>query len=91
MIKILLVADDPLLLSSLSQACRNHGYTIGTTTSDWKSLELARPQEYDLILLDTHLSQPNGIRVCHQLRAQGNQKPILLLISCHASKLHRMK
>lgn len=44
-----------------------------------QGLELARSQEWDLLILDIRLSGKNGLDICRELREQNNQAPIVVL------------
>ncbi len=77
--KILVVEDDNQTTSLLVTALTNQYYTVDIANDGqvaWQMLEL---YIYDLILLDVILPNLDGISICRQLRAQGNQIPILLL------------
>ncbi|HEY9667096.1 MAG TPA: response regulator [Coleofasciculaceae cyanobacterium] len=77
--KILLVEDDEFASSALSDALLAHHYTVDRAIDGKSGLELATAFDYDLILLDWLIPKLDGISLCHQLRSQGYQKPILLL------------
>lgn len=77
--KILLVEDDNITTQLLVTALTNQYYTVDVANDGqiaWQMLEL---YIYDLILLDVILPNLDGISICRQLRAQGNQIPILIL------------
>ena len=83
--KILLVEDDNRNTSVLVTALTNQYYTVDVAKDGqiaWQMLEL---YIYDLILLDVILPNLDGISICRQLRAQGNQIPILLLTGENAA------
>lgn len=77
--KILLVEDDRLIGTALSEALTAHQYMVDVVTDGQAGLELATSCEYDLILLDLLIPKLDGISLCRQLRSQGYEKPILLL------------
>lgn len=77
--KILLVEDDNITTQLLVTALTNQYYTVDVANDGqiaWQMLEL---YIYDLILLDVILPNLDGISICRQLRAQGNQIPILIV------------
>lgn len=78
-VKILLVEDNELASSALSEALIAHHYTIDVAIDGQTALNLATAFEYDLILLDWLIPELDGISLCRQLRSQGCKKPILLL------------
>ena len=77
--KILLIEDDQPTGSILTELLTTQHYTVNPATDGQAGLELAREFAYDLILLDVTLPKMDGLRVCRQLRAEGYQRPILLL------------
>ncbi|MBD2336635.1 response regulator [Calothrix sp. FACHB-156] len=77
--KILLIEDDLLLSQLLAEFLSANHYTIDLANNGQTGLALAMTAEYDLILLDWHIPQVDGISLCRQLRSLGYSKPILLL------------
>jgi DNA-binding response OmpR family regulator len=77
--KILLVEDDVLLSTALTELLTANGYTIDIASNGQTGLELAISAEYELILLDWLIPKLDGISLCRQLRSQGYRKSILLL------------
>ncbi|MGI0485539.1 response regulator [Pantanalinema rosaneae CENA516] len=77
--KILLVEDDPSTVEFLSAILMAHRYTVDVATDGQTGLELAILWSYDLILLDVELPKLDGVTLCHKLRSQGNNTPILIL------------
>lgn len=83
--KVLLVEDDPLTSTTLSEILLAHQYTVNTVTDGLTTLEMAETFLYDLILLDIGIPKLDGISVCKQLRSKGYQNPILLLTARDSS------
>lgn len=77
--KILLVEDDPSTVELLSAILMAHRYTVDVATDGQTGFDLATLWNYDLILLDVELPKLDGVTLCHQLRSQGNNTPILIL------------
>jgi diguanylate cyclase (GGDEF)-like protein len=78
--KILLIEDDESLADLVVEnLTRQKQYIIEWSSNGSEGLELAESYEYDIILLDVALPELDGIRVCQNLREQGNRTPILLL------------
>ncbi len=78
-IKILLVQSDTSLGTALKKVLQGDQWLIEIAMDEQAGLDLATRGEYDLILLDVEVPKLNGIRLCRQLRTQGNCKPILLV------------
>ncbi|MBD2438889.1 response regulator [Nostoc sp. FACHB-110] len=83
--KILLVEDDLPTATVLSEVLTAEYYTVELARDGQDGLALASLSSFDLILLDLLIPKLNGIELCRQLRAQGIQKPILLLTAKHQS------
>ena len=77
--KILLVEDDRQVAEILSEALREHNYTVEIATDGEEGLELAASFTYNLMILDLVLPKLDGIQVCQQLRGKGNRTLILML------------
>ena len=54
--KILIVEDEPDLLSSLARSLREEGYAVDTATNGEDGLFNARTIDYDAVVLDVMLS-----------------------------------
>jgi len=82
--KILVVDDEPDLLTTLQFRLQQEGYAVETADNGLAALDRARSQRPDLIVLDVMLPGENGYRVSHTLREEEEQAgrartPILLL------------
>jgi len=77
--KILIIEDEPnireLVLYNLSQ----NGYEALAADDGLQGLALARSERPDLILLDIMLPGKNGYDICRELRAEGNNTPVIML------------
>jgi DNA-binding NtrC family response regulator len=80
-IKILAVDDDPEGLFALEQLLLSKGYSVVTASSGTETLEKARGESPDLILLDVVMPEPNGYQVAKILKGDPELKyvPIVLL------------
>ncbi|MEM7368630.1 MAG: response regulator transcription factor [Bacteroidota bacterium] len=76
---VLLVEDDPSLHELLQQNLSFEGYEILSARNGQEALEVATSQSVDVMILDLMLPRISGIEVCKQLRATGNQVPIIML------------
>jgi DNA-binding response OmpR family regulator len=82
--KILVVDDEPDLLSTLEYRLQQEGYEVDTADNGLTALERAQADRHDLIILDVMLPGENGYRVAQTLRegevrAGRSRTPILLL------------
>lgn len=79
--KILIVDDDPHILSFLETNLANWGLQISTLEDSnhfWPTLEAVNP---DLLILDIEMPQPDGLVLCQQIRADGKWQhlPVIIL------------
>jgi two-component system response regulator MprA len=76
--KILLVDDDPAVLSSLRRALAVDGHEVLTADEGETAIEQARSHDPDLIVLDVMLPGIDGFTVCERVRSFSSV-PILML------------
>lgn len=76
--RVLLVDDDPAVLSSLRRAMELDGYEVLVAVDGDTALDIAQSQLPDLIVLDVMLPDLDGFTVCERIRA-GSSTPILML------------
>jgi len=76
---LLVVDDDPRITDLLRRILAYEGYSVAVAASD--DAALTRPLEHapDLIILDIMLPGIDGLEVARQLRAAGDNVPILML------------
>ena len=76
--RVLLVDDDPAVLSGLRRALVLEGYEVLAAEDGETALALAASQPPDLVVLDVMLPGLDGLAVCQRLRAT-SPTPILML------------
>ena len=77
-IRILVVDDDPEIVSVLKRGLAYEGYSVETAFDGNEALSKARDREPDLVILDIMMPGMDGIEVAKRLRA-GGDVPILML------------
>lgn len=77
-IRILVVDDDPEIVSVVRRGLAYEGYLVDTASDGHVALEKARDKEPDLVILDIMMPGIDGIEVAKRLR-EGGDVPILLL------------
>lgn len=77
----MLVADDQANAESLARALRREGHDVAARPDALATIALARPDRFDLLVLDLGAPGMDGAEVCRTLRAAGIRLPILLLRS----------
>ena len=83
MAKVLVVDDEPALVSTIGYNLRREGHEVVTASDGVRAVEIARRERPDLIVLDLMLPKMDGLDVCRQIRqsphAQLRNVPILML------------
>jgi two-component system, OmpR family, manganese sensing response regulator len=81
---ILLVDDEIELTEPLSRALKREGYEVEVAYDGETALQLIQQHRnlgdaYELLILDWMLPKHSGIKVCQQMRSQGDTTPVLFL------------
>lgn len=76
---ILLVDDEPSITQLARMYFERDGYRVQDAGDGETALELIAKQRPALIVLDVMLPKLDGFDVCRQLRAAGDQTPIIML------------
>ncbi len=77
--RILLIEDDKKIVSALSKGLKEESFAVDAAFDGLKGEELARINEYDVIILDLMLPKQNGLQTCKNLRDDKIATPILML------------
>ena len=77
--RVLVVEDEPDLLSVLAQSLREAGYAVDTASDGCDGLFKAQGGQYDALVLDLMIPQLDGWAVLKELRTSGNSVPVLVL------------
>lgn len=77
--KILLIEDDQMIGSSLSQTLKTTGYALNWCQDAKSGLLAIQSEPYSLILLDLGLPDFSGLELLKHIRAGKNQTPVLIL------------
>jgi len=77
-LRILVIEDEKSLAGFIEQTLRQHGFaaSVATTLADARSM-LGQP--YDAVICDRRLPDGDGLDLVKELRASGNNIPILML------------
>jgi two-component system cell cycle response regulator DivK len=73
--RILIVEDDRLSMTLLSDFLNAHGYTVLKTSEGLDAINLARDEQPDLILMDIRLRGISGFDVTRLLKSNGTTRP----------------
>lgn len=80
--RILLVEDDPIITSALSELLEAEGYDVDTCATQDEAIARATGAggcPYDLALLDVTLAQGNGFAVCNAIKQASPSTPVIFL------------
>ncbi|MCH7724845.1 MAG: response regulator [Bacteroidetes bacterium] len=77
--KILVIEDDPAILTGLEDYLSAENYEIVTSQDGLEGLNIALNEHPDLILLDVNLPGLNGFEVCRKLREEKFINPIIII------------
>jgi DNA-binding response OmpR family regulator len=79
MSRILVVEDTLEIAEGLQRSLEYDGYEVSLATKAAHALAVATSDKPELIVLDLGLPDRDGYHVLQQLRARGNQTPVLIL------------
>ncbi|MFD2117657.1 response regulator transcription factor [Paenibacillus yanchengensis] len=77
--QILVVDDDPRIISLLRRSLTFEGYETITADNGAEGLQVLLNKDPDLIILDVMMPQVDGWEVCRRVRESGSLTPILML------------
>ncbi len=79
MTKILIIEDEPNMVSGLRDNFEFEGYEVLAAYDGVEGLERALQETPDLVLLDVMMPKMSGLDVCRQLKAKRPAMPIIML------------
>lgn len=79
MAKILIVEDEPAMVSGLKDNFEFEGYQVISAPDGVSGLERALSESPDLVILDVMMPRMSGLDVCKQLKAKKPSMPIIML------------
>jgi DNA-binding response OmpR family regulator len=77
--KILVIEDDFATLKGLETILKEEHFDVARADNGESGFNLARRNNYDLIILDLILPKMNGMEICSSLRNEKVQTPIIML------------
>jgi len=86
MMKILLIEDEPALVSVIVRGLTDAGMEISVAADGNMGLEMALGHNFDLIILDIMLPGINGIQVCKEIRKVNDDVSILMLTALSSTE-----
>ncbi len=79
--KIIIIEDDPAIRKGLVEAFTNENFIVSEVDSGDKGFNMARKNDFDIIILDLILPGKDGIEICKDLRSEGVKTPIIMVTS----------
>jgi two-component system response regulator MprA len=79
MAQVLVVDDEPALVTALERALRLDGHDVAVATDGQRALDRLAGATPDLVVLDVMMPRVDGLEVCRRLRAAGDRVPVLML------------
>ena len=77
--RILLVEDDTGLASLIAAYLAKHDIEVISETRGDRALQRILQEQPQLVVLDVMLPGKDGFEICRELRAQGNETPVVML------------
>jgi CheY-like chemotaxis protein len=85
--RVLIVDDEPIIRSQLSDALRARGYEVQEARNGQEALAALDRDAPSLILLDMTMPDLSGIEVLRRIRARGSKVPVVLSSGYHDAAL----
>jgi two-component system response regulator MprA len=79
MSQVLVVDDEPALVTALERALRLDGHDVAVAVDGQLALDRLAGSTPDLVVLDVMMPRVDGLEVCRRLRAAGDRTPVLML------------
>lgn len=76
--RVLVVDDEKLIVKGIRFSLEQEGMEVSCAYDGEEALNMAKENEYDIILLDIMLPRMNGLEVCQQIR-EFSSVPIVML------------
>lgn len=91
--RLLVVDDDENLRTMLCAALRHHGFAVDPANNGTEGLAALQESVHDLVVLDVMMPDVDGFEVCRQMRASGDDTPVLFLTARDDSrdKVHGLR
>lgn len=91
--KLLIVEDDPDMVSALQAVLDDSGATIETATDGNTAVDMAASFDPDLVVLDAMLPKRSGFLVLEKLKSptkKKGQRPFVIMITGNEGKRHQV-
>ncbi len=85
---ILVADDDDLVVDFLVRALKRDKHSVDVARDGIEALRKAQSNYFDVMLLDILMPLADGVSVCNELRAHGQDTPIIFLTSLSDRETH---
>jgi CheY-like chemotaxis protein len=79
--KILIADDDPCVLRAVADRCARAGFKVETATDGLKTLIKASQYNPDILIIDVHMPEVDGLSVCAFLQDIAKQLPHVMVVT----------
>jgi CheY-like chemotaxis protein len=81
--RILIIDDDPDVLTVLQMILKRRGYQTVTAVHEQEVYQLVNSEKPDLILMDVLLSGADGRHICRNLKSSDHKNIPIVMLSGH--------
>jgi DNA-binding response OmpR family regulator len=82
---ILVIEDEPKVASFIKQGLEEESASVALAEDGNKGYNLAKANDFDVIIMDLMLPHVNGFDLCKKLRTEGLQTPVLMLTALNTT------
>ena len=82
--KILVVDDDDLSRSYLSEALQRSGYSVDNASDGQEAVSMTDKQYYDMVFLDMRMPRMNGLKVLERVK-KASKETIVVMMTAYGS------
>lgn len=88
--KILLVDDDPDIISALQAALSESGATLRTANDGNRASDMIQNEQPDLVILDMMLPRRSGFLILERMKPkkEKGKKPFIIMVTANEGKRH---
>jgi CheY-like chemotaxis protein len=79
--KILIADDDPCALGAIAEQCTKMGFEVETATNGLQALIKASRFDPDILVIDVHMPEVDGLSVCAFLQDVARQLPCVIVVT----------
>ena len=85
-VRVLVVEDEAKMATLVRKALELEGYSVDVAMTGTDAVWMGTENEYDAIVLDVMIPEPDGFEVCRRLRADGIRVPVVYLTARDATE-----